>query len=553
MDVSRALTLVAVVAFTLQFLIFLYLYPSYRARFFRYLLWAWGLFALGKAFKLVAAPFPPSDGGWVSALLDAGGAAGFLFILAAALAFRWGYRIRPPHVVVAVAYVAVVALLARLSATASGVMPLVGVLSGVPLLAASFVFGFRSAKPNAGSRERFLAWALLVWGLQRIATPFIDALPGTLTFLAVHASYVLCYFLAVFAIIIVVLDRARSETASIKEFNERLVDGLGEGLELVDGDFTVRHANRWMVEQFGGVVGRRCYEALTADGQPCNGCPMGGRHEMAGPKRLDVTGPAGRRLVLTCSPVRQPDGEVFLLELVADVTEHERLRTRLSEAERLAAVGALAAGVAHEVRNPLAAIVNAITLLDRDDLTPDERASTFTAVKKEARRLNGIVSEFLAFARAGEPKRATADIREVVDHVARLIREDRPWAGGVLTEVHVDPSVPPFAFDPDQLTQVLWNVARNGIEAMEGHGRLRMDVVGQNGGVAIAVSDTGRGIPHEDRRRIFEPFYSRKRGGTGLGLAIVNRIVSAHGGRIEVESAPGEGARFVIHLPLGPR
>ncbi len=553
MGVTKALTLVAVVAFAFQFLIFLYLYPSHRERFFRYLLWAWGLFALGKALKLAAASLPPPDGSWVGVLPDAGGAAGFLFVLAAALAFRWGYRIRPPHVAPAAAYVALVALLAHLSEARSGAVPLAGVLSGVPLLAAGLVFWSGPAKPNGGSRERFLACALLVWGVQRIAAPFVEALPGTLTFLAVHSSYMLCYFLAVFAIIIMVLDRARSEMASIKEFNERLVDGLGEGLELVDGDYTIRHANRWMAQQFGSVVGRRCYELLTADGRPCDGCPMGGRHEMAGPTRLDVTGPGDRRLVLTCSPVRQPDGEVFLLELVVDVTEQERLRTRLGEAERLAAVGELAAGVAHEIRNPLAAIVNATTLLDRDDLTSDERASTLGAVKKEARRLNGIVSEFLAFARPGVPKRTVGDIREVVDHVARLIREDRPRAGEVLTEVHVDPSVPRFAFDPDQLTQVLWNVARNGIEAIEGRGRLRMDVVRQNGGVAIAVSDTGRGIPPEEQRRIFEPFYSRKRGGTGLGLAIVRRIVSAHGGRIEVESAPGKGTRFVIHLPLAER
>ncbi len=550
MDVSRALTLVAVVAFSLQFLIFLYLYPSCRERFFRYLLWAWGVFALAKAVKLVFVSFPLSDWSWAAALLDAGGTAGFFFILAAALAFRSSYRIPPSHAVLAAAYVAAVALLAYLSDARGGIAPLASVLSGAPLFAAGFVFWSRPAKPGGGSRERLLAGALLVWGVQRIAAPFVVATPGSLAFLAVHASYMLCYFLAVFAIIIVVLDRARSEMASLKEFNERLVDGLGEGLELVDGDFTIRHANRWMVQEFGPVVGRRCYEVLSADGRQCHGCPLDGRHEMTGPKRLDVAGPAGRRLVLTCSPVRQPDGAVFLLELVADVTEQERLRARLSEAERLAAVGELAAGVAHEIRNPLSAIVNATTLLDRDDLTPDERASTLGAVKKEARRLNSIVSEFLAFARPGEPKRTVGDIREVVDHVARLIREDRPRAGEVVTEVHVDPAVPPFAFDPDQLTQVLWNVARNGIEAMEGRGRLRLDVLRQNGDVSIAVSDTGRGISPEERRRMFEPFYSRKRGGTGLGLAIVRRIVAAHGGRIEVESTPGKGTRFTIHLPL---
>src|SRR5262249_27220611 len=158
-----------------------------------------------------------------------------------------------------------------------------------------------------------------------------------------------------------------SETATLKEFNERLVDGLGEGLQLVDGDFRIRHANRWMQQQFGEIAGRRCYEVITADGLRCPNCPLEQRHEMTDVRRLEVTGAAGRRFSLSCAPVRQPDGELFLLELVSDITERERLRARLAEAERLAATGELAAGVAHEIRNPLAAIVNATTLLGEEE------------------------------------------------------------------------------------------------------------------------------------------------------------------------------------------
>ena len=98
-----------------------------------------------------------------------------------------------------------------------------------------------------------------------MATGFVDAPPDSVAFMICSTALTLFYFLSVLAIIILVLDRARGEVASLKEFNERLVDGLGEGLELVDGEFTIRHANRWMSEQFGPVVGRRCYEVLTAD------------------------------------------------------------------------------------------------------------------------------------------------------------------------------------------------------------------------------------------------------------------------------------------------
>ncbi len=166
--------------------------------------------------------------------------------------------------------------------------------------------------------------------------------------------------------------------------------------------------------------------------------------------------------------MRQPDGQVFMLELVSDITERERLYARLSEAERLAATGELAAGVAHEIRNPLAAIVNATTLLSEEEsLTREERATTLGAIRKEARRLNQILSDFLVFARPREPKRLVGDIREVVDHVAALIREDPSRAQRAEVEVRVDAAVPSFAFDADQMTQVVWNIALNGIEALE--------------------------------------------------------------------------------------
>ena len=164
---------------------------------------------------------------------------------------------------------------------------------------------------------------------------------------------------------------------------------------------------------------------------------------MAEVTRLEVTGAGGRRFSLSCAPVRQPDGRLFLLELVSDITERERLHARLTEAERLAATGELAAGVAHEIRNPLAAIVNATTLLgEEESLTREERASTLGAVRKEARRLNQILSDFLVFARPREPKRLLGDIREVVDHVAALIREDPDRAQRVELDIRVDPASP---------------------------------------------------------------------------------------------------------------
>jgi two-component system, NtrC family, sensor histidine kinase HydH len=546
MPVPMLVTFVSTLAFGIQFLIFLYLYSSHRVRFFHYLLWTWGFFTLSKGLKLAEAILPA--GVHLDGLMDGASVAGQFCLIGAALAYRWDYRMGWQAVGVTALGSLGLAAFGGLSASPLD-LPVAFVLGGAQI-AAGLAFWPRPSRGMGYRGSGLLATSLVGWGLHRIATRFLVAEPGTALHFAVVATFVGFYFLTSFAVIIMVLDRARSEMRALTELNERLVDGLREGLELVDGGYTIRHANRWMIENFGPVVGRRCYEVLTADQRRCPGCPMERREAMAGPVRLEVHGAGGRRFLLSCSPVRQPDGEVRLLELVADVTEQEQMRRRLQEAERRAATGELAAAVAHEIRNPLAAIVNATTLLDgTDPLTPEERAYTLGAVRTEARRLNRILSDFLLFARPREPRRFRADIGEVVERVAALIRDDPARANRVELDVRVDESVAPFAFDSDQITQVLWNVALNGVEAINGRGRLSLEVVRHNGEIVITVADTGCGIPSEERARVFEPFYSRKPGGSGLGLTIAQRIVAAHGGRIDLDSAPGRGTRFIIALP----
>jgi signal transduction histidine kinase len=546
LSASLMLALISTLAFAIQFLIFVYLYSSHRVRFFSYFLWAWGLFTVSKGLKLAAHCL----GIDLTPLVNGATALAPLCLLAAGLAYRWDYQIRRRDLVAAAAIALAVAGLDDLSDTGTWPRVAMGMTLGAIHVAAGLAFW--PATPSVGYRgARFLAVCLGAWGLQRAGRPFMGTDPGTLADMAAHGLFIIFYFLSTFAVIIMVLERARSETRSLKEFNERLVDGLGEGLQLVDGAFRVRHANRWMHARFGAVIGRRCYDLVNADGRPCPGCPLGRRAELGEAERMEVNGPRGRRFALSCAPVRQPDGQVFLLELVADVTEQERLRARLTEAQRLAAVGELAASVAHEIRNPLAAIVNATTLLAAEEtLTADEHATTVAAIKTEARRLNRILSDFLLFARPSAPRLVGGDVGEVVQHVAGLIRDDGTRARGIDLDVRVDPALPAVAHDPDLMAQVLWNVALNGVEAMDGRGQLRFEVTRDNGHVVMAVSDTGCGIPGDDLRRIFEPFYSRKRGGSGLGLTIARRIVESHGGRIDVESAPGAGTRFAIHLPV---
>ena len=438
MPVPLLLTFVSTVAFAIQLLIFAYLYSSHRVRFFQYLLFAWGAYTLSKGLKLVDVLVFGLDQTSVPTGVATVAAVGFM--LAAALAYRWNYRLRGRDLLVGSAVALGLALANDVSSVDER---LIGVGLGAVQMAAGVLF-WPSRDRVAGVRvrgERLLAGLLTLWGLHRIASQFVSAPPGSAEYWCVHAVFITLYFLSTFAVIIMVLERARAES--------------------------------------------------------------------------------------------------------------ERLHARLREAERLATTGELAAGMAHEIRNPLAAILNATALLtDETELTAEERASTLAALRTETRRLNRILSDFLQFARPQEARRTPGDIREVVQHVGSLIRGDRSRAGRVDVRVAVDPAVPRFAFDRDQVIQVLWNVALNAVEAMHGRGRLSLEVNRQNGDVALSVSDTGTGIAKENLPHVFEPFYTGKPNGSGLGLTIAERIVGAHGGRIEIDSEVGRGTRVTLLFPL---
>jgi signal transduction histidine kinase len=438
MPVPLMLTFVSTVAFAIQLLIFAYLYSSHRVRFFQYLLLAWGAYTLAKGLKLfdmlVLDIYRPTVGTGVATVAAVG------FMLAAAFAHRWDYRLRGRDVLVGAGMAVLLALVSDVGSGNEG-QRVVGVGLGALQIAAGALFWPSRGRVTEFRGERLLAGLLTIWGAHRIAMEFVTTEPGSPGYLAGHAIFITLYFLSTFAVIIMVLDRARSES--------------------------------------------------------------------------------------------------------------ERLHARLREVERLATAGELAAGMAHEIRNPLATIVNATALLSDDaGLTPDERSATLEAVRNEARRLNRILSDFLHFARPQEARRAPGDIRDVIEHVSALIRDDRSRASRVDVKVAVDPAVPRFAFDRDQVTQVVWNLALNGIEAMNGRGRLSVEVARRDGDVALAISDTGPGIPRERLPRVFEPFYSGKPNGSGLGLTIAERIVAAHGGRIAIDSEPGRGTRVTLLFPL---
>jgi signal transduction histidine kinase len=226
-------------------------------------------------------------------------------------------------------------------------------------------------------------------------------------------------------------------------------------------------------------------------------------------------------------------------------------------AERLAAIGRMAAMITHEVRNPLSSIaLNTELLRDeleaRDGADGQEARALCAAITDEIDRLTAITEEYLAFARLPRPRLVAEPVNPVVDALATFVRDD--LAGrGVRLEVTLADDLPPALIDPDQLRQSLLNLVRNAAEAIVGAqpaGVVRLTTRrGVPGQVEVEVEDDGPGIPPEVRERMFDPFVSTKEGGTGLGLALTHQIVRDHGGEIRVGAREPRGARFVVTLP----
>lgn len=279
------------------------------------------------------------------------------------------------------------------------------------------------------------------------------------------------------------------------------------------------------------------------------------RREIAlksGPKKLKPIG-------LTTALVQDGQGRRGgVIVNFQDLTEVKRMEQMMRRADRLAAVGEMSAGIAHEIRNPLASISGAVEVLKESLNLSGENEKLMTLIVRESERLNKIIKGFLGFSRLKLPAATRISLNNVVDEVLSLI-ENHPSKHErihISNEIGAQPIS--IRFDEDQLKQLLINLMVNGLEAMPEGGELRIGVYSNNGSgfrgrgeddVRIFISDTGIGIAEENRDRIFEPFVSTKKSGTGLGLSIVQRILEYNRGRIEIESNGDTGVTFLVSLP----
>ena len=222
---------------------------------------------------------------------------------------------------------------------------------------------------------------------------------------------------------------------------------------------------------------------------------------------------------------------------------------QMKRAERLFALGQLSAGLAHEIRNPLASIAGAAGILQRSLYRERKDAECLEIISKECQRLNGLLTHFLDFARPRTPKYQTTDFGAVIDSVMELAAHavgKRPIE--LRKEISADLTV--IECDPELLKQVLLNLIINAIQATPGSGEVLVSAGLRNDRLSIEVRDEGCGIGGADRDRIFDPFFTTKENGTGLGLSVAHQIVEQHGGILKAEANPGRGMTFSVSLPL---
>ncbi len=352
----------------------------------------------------------------------------------------------------------------------------------------------------------------------------------------------------------VMVEAASEKIADLEAFNRNVIDHLASGLLTMDAAGRVLTSNRAAAAITGWpgpVSGGSAVEALqlpaefAADLAPASAA--------ARARRVDYgfRRPDGRLIELgvSAAPLPLGGGEHGVIFTFQDVTDIKGLERTAQMRQRLAAVGEMAAGIAHEIRNPLASMSGAMQVLRGELPLSAEQAQLMDIVLRESDRLNATISSFLAYARPGRVDVTRVDARRSVQDAAALLKNSPETSEHHVIDVVVPPEPVWLDADEHQLRQIVWNLATNGLKAMPRGGRLEMFVAIEGGDALIGVRDQGTGIPPEEVDAIFHPFRGSFGRGTGLGLAIVHRIVTDYNGRIDVQSAVGHGTTIVARFP----
>ena len=359
------------------------------------------------------------------------------------------------------------------------------------------------------------------------------------------------------------LNLASASLADLERRSEHILQSIASGLVTIDQDGRITYCNRAAERiaqvRASAVVGLAFSEVFRL---PAGRDPWRNPAALAvTPLRIEglIAGTGGDLLLgMTFSPLLdERAGETGVICAFQDLTRIRQMEEQVRRSDRLAAIGELAAGMAHEIRNPLASLSGSITMLREELQLEGTGRELMEIVTSEISRLDALITDFLGFASPREPLVCPTDLGALARETATLLRQSHlgPWQ----IEVVERGELPVVAeVDPHLVRQVFWNLSRNAIEAMPEGGLLEIIVATANDTVAdsvidtvtVAFADCGGGIAAAAMPKIFTPFFSTKERGTGLGLAIVFKIVEAHRGRIDVASSPGRGTTVRVVFPV---
>jgi len=385
-----------------------------------------------------------------------------------------------------------------------------------------------------------------------ISSSYKEIISITEKSMKLYSILVMAIFTTVFfgALLIVLINRRRvkaeieSKRAILLEKKkiDTIVSAIGSGLVLLDKHDRILWINKTLKEWAGDIEGM---EGSVIYPSELSRSEEGVTHEL-------YKGVIGRKrgiFQITSAPVRESDGGIVgILKLIQDVTEIKRLEEGILRSERLAALGRLAAGVAHEIGNPLTSISSFVQILKEradDEFTKD----SLETIHYHINRISNIMSQMSQLSRLPEMNIRECSVNDVINSTLEIIKYDRK-AKEVEIQKELSERLPPVYVDCDYLGQVFINLILNAIDAMrDGKGVITIKSMGEDGSVVVEFLDTGVGIPEEHLESIFDPFFTTKEKGTGLGLSISYEIIKRFGGELKVKSEVGKGSSFTVVLP----
>jgi two-component system, NtrC family, sensor kinase len=356
------------------------------------------------------------------------------------------------------------------------------------------------------------------------------------------------------------LDASHWELLRSRNTLRAIFDNIPAAFYIIDRQYRLIAINRSRANRAGkmppDLVGKRCYQALFERQSPCAGCKVmeifdAGRSTTRSERRGGGVDETTEWEISTYPILDEDENIIQAILLEQDVTDRRRLETMMTQSEKLAAVGQLAAGVAHEINNPLTAILANAQMLQRRLPVDDEMQESVDLITRAGERASQVVGNLLDFARKEEYRLVLTDVNETIQRAIELVQHELAKRS-IRLVFEPDPALPRLMASREHLSGVWLNLLLNAVDAIDHDGTIGVSTRLSAEKLYVIISDSGSGIPPERINRIFEPFYTTKAPGrgTGLGLSVCHRVIRQHGGAIQVNSQEGVGTEFTIELPI---